>query len=141
SQVKCQGRKGGETKVLVKTATNPNPLASRANAFFGPPSWSDYTIEVDLLGKKSGKELPDMGVVNSRYTFGLFGSTQQLRLTSWDALPRVDRSIIFPWKEDTWYRMKLTASVSDGKGTIRGKIWERGNPEPEKWTLQVEDAI
>src|SRR5204863_9855163 len=100
-------RKVGNSKVQVKTATNPSPLVARANAFFGPFDMKDYPIECDVKGQKVGNDLPDMAVVNSRYQFGLFGNTQQLRLISWDALPRIDRSVAFPWKEDIWYRLKL----------------------------------
>jgi hypothetical protein len=141
SQVKFQVRKVGDTNVLVKTATNPSPLVARANAFFGPPSLKNYTIEADVLGKKSLDELPDMALVNSRYTFGLFGATQQLRLVSWDAMPRIDRSIAFAWKPDVWFRLKLTVEYNGDKATIRGKIWEREKPEPEKWTLEIDDPM
>lgn len=141
SQVKFQVRKVGDGNVLVKTATNPSPLVARANAFFGPPGMKNYTIEADMLAKKSRGEIPDMAVVNSRYTFGLFGNNQQLRLISWDALPRIDKSVAFTWKEDVWYRAKLTVEYTGDKAVVRGKVWERAKEEPAKWTLEVEDPM
>ncbi len=126
-------------KVLVKLATNPSPLVSRANAYFTLPDVGDYTIECEILGQKKKDDMPDMGVVNSRYTLFLGGTKQQLRLVSWDALPRIDQTIAFPWKEDVWYMMKLTAEPKGDKALVRGKVWEKGQKEPEKWTVEVED--
>jgi hypothetical protein len=86
-------------------------------------------------------DLPDMGVVNNRYHFWLSGNAQQLRLTSWDAIPRVDRSIGFDWKPEVWYTMKLAVELQPDKAVVRGKIWERGKSEPKDWTVEVEDPI
>src|SRR5207249_3590293 len=98
TQGKFSTQKVGDNNVLVKLATNPSPLVARANAYVTTPGVSNYTIECDILGKKVGPDLPDAGVVNSRYSLILAGNKQQLRLVSWDALPRVDRTIDWPWK-------------------------------------------
>lgn len=140
SQVKFQVRKVGDTNVLVKTATNANALVAQANAFIGSPHTTNYTIESDVLGKKVGSDMPDMGVVNSRYSLILTGKNQQLRIISWEGLLRIDKTIPYTWKDDTWYRLKLNVEVKDGKALVRGKVWERDGKEPEKWTLEVEDA-
>lgn len=34
---------------------------------------------------------------------------------------------------------KLSVEVKDKTATIRGKVWERGTPEPAKWTVEFED--
>ena len=67
------------------------------------------------------------------------GATQSLRLTTWDAIPRVDKSIVFPWKQNVWYRMKLIVTVEDGKAVARGKVWPRDAKEPVAWTVEVTD--
>ncbi len=139
TQGKFAIRKVGDSNVLVKLANNASPLVSRANAYAGTPGLADYTIEADVMGGKAGSDLPDMGVVANRYTLQMTGNQQQLRIVSWDALPRVDRTIAFPWKDGTWYRVKLTVSVSGGKAVARGKVWERGQAEPSDWTVEVED--
>ena len=77
-----------------------------------------------------------MGIGANRYTLMLAGGVQKLRLMSWEALPRIDKTIAFPWQPDVWYRLKLT---TDGKGTIHGKAWPRDQKEPEAWTLEVTD--
>jgi outer membrane protein assembly factor BamB len=131
----------GAGKVLMKNNTNAAPPVARANAYITLPSAKDYTIVADVMGRKKGNDLPDMGVVNSRYTLQLGGQYQQLRLLAWDALPRVDKSIAFAWKPDVWYTMKLTVEpAADGsKATIKGKVWERGKDEPKDWSVIFED--
>jgi outer membrane protein assembly factor BamB len=129
--------------VLRKTTANPSPLVARANGYMGTPDLTDYTVQADVQGTKSGADLPDVGVVANRYTLMLAGNTQQLRLVSWDAIPRVDKTIAFGWKPGAWYRMKLTAAVSaDGKkATVRGKVWPRDEAEPSDWTVEFVDPV
>lgn len=140
-QTKFSVQERGGGLVLTKVNTVPSPLVARANAFIGPPSMTDYVIQADVYGTKVDQDLPNMGVVNSRYHFWLSGNAQQLRLTCWDALPRVDKSIAFAWKPEIWYTMKLAVEQQKDKAIIRGKIWERGKPEPKDWTVETEDPI
>ena len=84
--------------------------------------------------------MPDMGLGNSRYELVLAGNAQQLRLLSWDAESRVDQTIPFEWKPDTWYHMRLTVSAKNGKGVIQAKVWPTAAAEPAKWTAELEDA-
>jgi outer membrane protein assembly factor BamB len=143
--VNCQGKfavakmKDG-TLALKKRNDAPSPLVARAHAYIGLPSMTGYTIQADMQGGKLDKDLPDMGVGANRYTLLLNGNTQQLRLISWDALPRIDNSIAYPWQPDVWYRLKLTVEVKDDKAIARGKVWPRDQPEPEEWTVEVEDT-
>src|SRR5262249_8317974 len=75
----------------------------------------------------------------NRYTLFLVGNTQQLRLVSWEAIPRIDQTISFPWKSGVWYTMKLTTIVKGDKAIVRGKVWPRGQPEPKDWTVELEN--
>jgi outer membrane protein assembly factor BamB len=127
--------------VLRKLNVNPSPLVSRAHAFIGLPTLTDYTIEADVLGTKVRADMPDIGIDANRYTLMLVGNTQQLRLISWDALPRIDRTIQLPWKPGEWYTLKLTVKVEGDKAIVRGKVWPRDAGEPEKWTVEVEDPV
>jgi outer membrane protein assembly factor BamB len=135
---KVQTLKDG-SKVLAKVAATSNPLLSRANAYIGPPQWTDYTILADLRSEQKGNDLPDMGVVANRYTLVLVGNTQSLRLVSWDAMPRVDQTIRFPHKSGTWYRMKLTVDVQKDQAICRGKVWPRDDMEPRDWNVEITD--
>jgi hypothetical protein len=126
-------------KVLAKIAATSSPLLSRADAFIGPPTMSGYTIEADVQAEQKGRDLPDMGVTANRYTLKLVGNTQSLRLTSWDAIPRIDQTIRYPHKAGVWYRLKLTVDVQGDKAIARGKVWPRGEMEPQQWTVEVTD--
>jgi outer membrane protein assembly factor BamB len=143
--VNCQGKFSvvkmpDGTFALKKRNDAPSPLVARAHAFIGLPQMTDYTIEADVQGSKLKNEMPDMGVEANRYSLVLIGNTQQLRLISWDALPRIDNTIAFPWKPDIWYRMKLKVEVKGEKAVARGKVWPRDEAEPKEWTLEVEDS-
>ena len=141
--INCQGKFAIKeidgVKVLAKLNTNANVLIARAHAFLDMPDRADYTIQADLLGTRKRADLPDMGIVANRYEFMLDGNKQQLRLLSWEAVPRVDKSMAFPWKEKTWYRMKFTVDVQGDKAMVRGKVWQRDQAEPEDWTITFED--
>ena len=106
-----------------------SPLVARGNGYIGMPDLTDYTIESDVMGTKVGDDLPDMGVVANRYTLVLAGNIQKLRITSWDALPRIDRTINFSWQPNVWYRLKLTVEVKGDTAIAKGKCWQRGQPE------------
>lgn len=127
-------------KVLKKLAVNPSPLVARAYAYVSTPEQTDYTIEADLMGARKGGDMSDMGVVNCRYMFMLDGNKQYLRLVSWEALPRVDKTVSWRWDPGVWYHMRLNVEFEGGKAVVRGKIWKRGDEEPRDWTLKVEDA-
>jgi outer membrane protein assembly factor BamB len=127
------------SKVLRKRNDNPSPLVARANAYIGLPGLHDYDIEADVLGVKVRGDLPDAGIGANRYTLLLQGNDQTLRLVSWDAQRRIDKTIKFPWKSGVWYRMKLTVKVEGDKALCRGKVWPRGQSEPGECTVEVED--
>jgi outer membrane protein assembly factor BamB len=133
----------GVGKVLMKNNTNAAPPVARANIYITLPSTKDYTVEADLMGTQKHDDMPDMGLVNCRYSLHLAGKYQQLRLLSWDALPRVDKSIAFAWKPNVWYSMKLCVTPGkDGKSAaIKGKVWEKAGKEPAEWTITFEDPV
>ncbi len=142
--VNCQGKfemvSVDGKMILKKLAVNPSPLVARANAFITMPSLTEYTIQADMMGTKVRDDLPDMGVVANRYTFILTGKTKSLRLVSWDALPRVDKTISYPWEPNIWYTMKFSFEKTSGtEGIIKGKIWPRDKEEPKEWTVEFND--
>jgi outer membrane protein assembly factor BamB len=135
-------------KVLAKNNTVANILVAKANTYITMPDVGEgnYTVQADVRGSlKKGQYLPDMGLINCRYTFILTGIGQKngvgqkLSLQSWDALPRIDRTVDFAWKPDTWYTLKFSVEQTGGKALLKGKAWERGQPEPDKWTVEFED--
>lgn len=141
--VNCQGkfavRLQEGSKVLVKLANNASPLVARANAYVTKPWVGDYTIRCDVRGMLKNQDMPDAGLVANRYTLMLDGNKQRLRLVSWEALPRVDRSIDWPWKPRVWYTLKLKVEVKADRALVRGKAWPRDTAEPASWTVEAED--
>ncbi|HZU35951.1 MAG TPA: PQQ-binding-like beta-propeller repeat protein [Gemmataceae bacterium] len=129
------------TKALRKLANLASPLFARAHAFISSPDLKDYTIESDIQAVRNGQHMPDIGLTNSRYVLILDGNKQELKIISWESTPkpRVEKSMEFAWKANVWYRMKLMVSVQGERGVIRGKVWQRGQPEPEQWTIEYED--
>jgi hypothetical protein len=128
-------------KVLVKLANIASPLVSRAHAYIGKPTMSGYTIQAEMQGTKKGADMPDMGILANRYTLLLDGNKQQLRLISWDALPRVDKSIGWTWQPGVWYTLKLTVDVRGDRALVQGKVWPHNEKEPADWSIQFEDPV
>jgi outer membrane protein assembly factor BamB len=127
-------------KVLAKVNNKFSPLVSRGQAYITLPTSRDYTIQCDVQGTKVANDMPEVGIGANRYTLILAGNVQKLRLMSWDALPRIDKTIDYKFQPNTWYTLKLTTEIENGKGIIRGKAWPKGEKEPAKWTLEVTDS-
>jgi outer membrane protein assembly factor BamB len=128
-------------KVLKKRNDNAAPPVARIKAYLGSPDQSDYTIESEVFGTKladRGKDMPDIGIGACHYVLVLLGNDQVLRLGTWDAQKRIEKKLPFPWKPETWYRMKLTVN---GKGVVKAKVWPKDQNEPEKWTIEIEDPV
>jgi hypothetical protein len=82
-----------------------------------------------------------MGLINCRYNLMLLANDEELAITSWDALPRIAESVVYPVEPDTWYRMKLRVDQDEDKAVIRGKVWPRDEAEPDQWTIETEDPV
>ena len=130
---------------LVKISTIPK--GTRSQAFMGKPTGHDYTVQAevyatDTKNKVPTTNLPDMGVVNQRYTLSLEGA-QKLQIRSWVSLleQRFAKTIPFEWQAKTWYTLKFQSENTDGKALLRGKVWKTGEPEPDAWTIEAEDLL
>ncbi|HEX3151944.1 MAG TPA: PQQ-binding-like beta-propeller repeat protein [Gemmataceae bacterium] len=136
----------GGKKVLFKVNTNPRPPVARAYAYITAPNSTGYTIEADIKGVIQKEKLPDAGVMANRYTMYLDGKSdekgqQSVRVISWEALPRIDVGVPFKYESGVWYRMKLTVEVGEKEAVVKGKVWDRTKPEPEKWTIEYKDPL
>ncbi|XZE45268.1 PQQ-binding-like beta-propeller repeat protein [Pirellulaceae bacterium SH467] len=129
---------------LVKISTIPK--GTRSQGFIGLPKMSDYTIEgeflaLDTKNKVPTTKLPDMGLNAQRYTLALEGS-QQLKIRTWLSHDtRFSVGVPFEWSANTWYSMKFRAENKDGKAILRGKVWKKGDAEPEGWTIEGTDDM
>ncbi len=124
-------------KVLVKTPVQRG--LNRSNVYIGLPTMKAYTIQIELMGTKTKRRLPDMGLIANRYTLDMQGRHQRLQIRSWASDLRMAKTIDFPWETGVWYTMKMQVEVGDDTAIIRGKVWRTGEPEPEDWTLTAED--
>lgn len=134
-------------QALMKTNTDARPPLAKANAYITEPTASDYTVRADIMGTLVRGKLPDAGVINSRYTLVLDGKPdptlgkRTVRLTSWEARPRINEAASFDWQPNTWYTLKLVVEPKGNGTAVRGKVWKKGEPEPDKWTLSFEDPF
>jgi hypothetical protein len=140
-------------KVLVKLTDIP--LFARARTYFGTQDQSNYTVQAEVkvdekVFNDNGEvhKLPDAGVIDSRYCLELKGANQTVNLYGWPAaIPRNElvpglathTAMKFPWKAHTWYVEKLMVQQEPGKAIVKGKVWEKGQPEPQNWTIEMED--
>jgi outer membrane protein assembly factor BamB len=138
---------GAGTKFVVQEKDGGKVLAKppvtvgldRSDVYLGPASLSNYTVEADLMGSVKGRRRPDLGLINSGYTLDLMGAHQKVQLRSWSSDLRVEKSVPFPWEPNVWYTMKFRVDQQGDKALVRGKVWKKGDPEPQEWTITAED--
>ncbi|HKH44088.1 MAG TPA: PQQ-binding-like beta-propeller repeat protein [Thermoanaerobaculia bacterium] len=111
----------------------------RSDVYLGPATLANYTIQADLLGGIKGRKRPDLGLVNSGYHMDLMGNHQKIQIRGWESDLRLEKSVPFPWDPDVWYTMKFRVDQQGDKALLRGKVWRRGEPEPQEWTITAED--
>ena len=126
-------------KILVKPPAQRG--LDRSNVYIGPATMQNYQIQVDLLGTRNKRRLPDMGLIANRYTLDMQGRHQRLQIRSWASDLRMAKTIDFTWETDVWYTMKMMVEIMDDKAIIRGKVWRTGESEPEAWTITAEDPL
>lgn len=151
------------TELPTRPGKPTTKLGTRSRMWMGPSDLSNYTIRADIQLQEgvageavsgpdpegppaaaSAIKLPTAGLINSRYTFALFGPNQEARLYSWCTHDRrTQAAVAMELKAGVWYRMKLSVTPKPSKGValVRGKVWPRGDAEPEAWTLRFEDPM
>ena len=137
--------KRGERKIdgngaMLKITTIPK--GKRSQGWIGYPNFQDYTFQADVLGMFKNGKLPDIGITVQRYVFDLMGASQKLQIRTWHTqLDRMSKEAPFAWETKVWYTMKFQASHEGKKAIVKGKVWKRGDKEPEKWMIEAEDEI
>ena len=54
---------------------------------------------------------------------------------------RLAQTGVFKVSANTWYTLKTRVDANaDGSGVVRGKVWPKGQPEPEAWTVEAKVA-
>ncbi len=123
--------------VMVKITTIPK--GARSQSWMGHIDFDDYTIQADVMGVRKNGKLPDIGLIGQRYTLDLMGEHQQLQIRTWPPQLRMAQSIPFAWEPNVWYTLKMRTAVEGDKAVLRGKVWKRGEPEPEEWMIEATD--
>lgn len=125
------------SKAMVKISTIPK--GTRSRSWMGHSDEHDYTIQADIKGQGVDGKLPDIGLIAQGYAIDLQGANQKLQIRTWVTQRRMAQTIDFPWQADTWYTMKLRASVEGERAVLKGKVWPRGTEEPAEWTIEAVD--
>jgi hypothetical protein len=138
ARFKWEVREIDGNKVLRKTLDVP--LFQRATTFFGSPDMSGYTIQADVRTDGNRRTKSDVGLINQRYLVTLMGNSQMLQVSS--NPDRIRVTLPYKWQAGQWYTLKCRVDVNaDGSGVVRAKVWPKGEPEPEAWTLEVPHKI
>lgn len=127
--------------VMCKITTIPK--GARSQGWMGHPELHDYTVQADVYGFERNGKMPDIGLVGQRYTFDMMGASQQLQFRTWTPqLNRFSVEVPFKWEANKWYTMKYRSeSTEDGKAILKGKVWVKGEDEPEDWQITATDEI
>jgi len=133
-------------KVLHKVASKKFPSVPfmRMRSYSNPPIDlpKGYTVQCDMMGQKrprGRKVLPDMGLINTRYTIKLMGQLDKLRIESWSPIPRIRQDVDWKMEPGTWYRVKLRVEQQGKEAWVRGKVWPRDQEEPADWQVEMRD--
>jgi outer membrane protein assembly factor BamB len=141
----AQGNRYLAKLTKLPTPANPeNKLGTRSFIWMGPIDLANYTIQGDVLLTEKGGRISDVGLINSRYQLTIRASNKKLRLDTWTTSDyRAHADTEFVPEPDIWYTLKLSvAPAGDGTtATARGKIWRRGDKEPDNWTVEFVDPI
>ena len=137
------GEKIAVKRTVLPTPRNPNnKLGTRSRMWMGPTDLANYTVQADFALQKSDAtgKMSDLGLINSRYTMTARSSNKKLRLYSWSPHDyRTFAEVDFDPEPGKWYTMKLEVQPRGESASIRGKLWVRGEAEPEAWTVEMID--
>ena len=121
-------------KVLVKTLAPV--FFQRAFTFIGSPEMKNYVVQADMMTDGNRRMKSEVGVINQRYLITLKGNSNEIEVSSNQERLKVAAPFTIAAKQ--WYTLKTRVDLNaDGSGIIRGKAWTKGEPEPDKWTIEV----
>jgi outer membrane protein assembly factor BamB len=132
-------------RIIVKQSQLPTPrgptkLGTRSMMFMGPIDLANYTIQADVKLPEENGKLSDVGLINSGYFMTIRGETKKLRIDSWPSHDfRTHEMIDADIEPGQWYTMKLSVVPNGKTAAVRGKLWKRGEAEPQEWTLEMVD--
>ncbi len=122
--------------VLHKTVGKGRPSGY---VWLGPSDMEGYTIQADVLMREEKRRLPSIGITAHRYNLILKGNVGKLGVQSWPPHLRMAQNVRYRSDPDVWYTMKLHVDVQDDGAHVQGKVWKRGEAEPDAWTIEAVD--
>ncbi len=125
-----------DSTVLEKTIGKGVPTAY---IWLGPPELEGYTIQADVMLREQSRKLPSIGITANRYNLILKGNLGKFSIQTWPAHTRMAKDITYRSEPNVWYTMKLRVDVQNNAAHIHGKVWKRGEPEPDTWTIEGVD--
>lgn len=135
ARLKWEIRELDGNKVLQKTLDSV--LFQRSLSFIGDPELSNYTMQADVMTDGNRRIKSVVGLINQRYIISLVGNSNIVEISS--NHERVKSSVPFPVSANQWYTLKTRVDLAeDGSGVVRGKVWNKGEPEPEAWTIEYQ---
>lgn len=120
------------------TVLSKSPAIS-AESWLGVPEMSGYTVQADVYMKEVKRKLPSIGLIAQRYNLIVKANTGKLSVQCWAPHLRMAKEIRFRADPDVWYTMKMTVKIEDDGAHVLGKVWKRGEDEPEEWTIEAID--
>ena len=111
-------------------------LFQRGTVFIGTSDMKNYTVQADVMTDGNRRSKSDVGLVNQRYLIALKGNPNLLEVSS--NYERFARTVPFKVEANKWYTMKTQVKDNgDKSGVVMAKVWEKGQPEPDKWTIEA----
>ncbi len=105
----------------------------------GPASLTGYSVQADVRLTEQRRQLASIGLSCDRYNLILKGNTSKLTIQSWPPHRRMAKEIKFRSDPDIWYTMKMKVDQSEAEAVIYGKVWKRGEAEPNEWSITTRD--
>ncbi len=129
------------TEIDGTTAMKRSPGKGKPSTEFwlGTSEMKGYTVQSDVYLTEQKRKMPNMGVIVQRYSVILKGNTSKVGVQSWAPHQRMAQEVKFNAKPDTWYTIKATVKIQDDGAHVFGKVWKRGDAEPDAWTIEAVD--
>ena len=108
-------------------------------ALFGSNPPGDATASARFHGSKKGRKFPTFGISLhgvGGYRLQMSPGKNALEIYKGDE-PK--QSIPFTWKSDSWTHLRIQLRKSGEGCVVEGKAWADGTPEPEAWSIKLED--
>ena len=115
------------------------------DVWLGEPTMKNYVVRCDFL-VEGRRRLASVGVTNNRYSLVAKANRLRLEIQTWQAHLQLQSEEKFEMEPGEWYTMSLSVEQTppsdadpDGSAVAVGKIWKRGEAEPDEPTITAED--